>query len=551
MAAGERKAAVSFLTERTEGGAAVLHRHPVFTLKVKKNGNKLIYPFIHLTKYGRGNFMDINVKKEYDLYNDIQLRCGGEIYIGVVGPVRTGKSTFIKRFMDLMVLPNMADSYEKDRVVDELPQSAGGKTITTTEPKFIPKEAAKLTLGDGIETRVRLIDCVGYMVDGAGGHMENDAERMVKTPWYAEEIPFTQAAEIGTRKVITDHSTIGIVVTCDGSFGDIPRESYVAAEERTIKELKKLKKPFVVLLNTAKPYGEEAARLSQEIENKYGVAVMAVNCEQLKKDDINQILENILYEFPLTMIEFYMPKWVEMLPANHDMKVDLIERVKEIMKQYNCIRDVKNNPVALEGPFIKKCKMDGIDMSNGCVKVWLDVDDAYYYEMLSDMVGEKIDNEYHLLSVLKEMAKMKKEYVKVLHAIDSVRQKGYGVVTPERSEIKLDKPEVIKHGNKFGVKIRAESPSIHMIRANIETEISPIVGSEEQAQDLIRFISDSSQSEAGIWETNIFGKSVEQLVNDGITGKLTMIGDESQLKLQETMQKIVNDSNGGMVCIII
>lgn len=251
------------------------------------------------------------------------------------------------------------------------------------------------------------------------------------------------------------------------------------------------------------------------------------------------------------MIEFYMPKWVEMLSASHKMKVDLIGRVKEIMNQYTCIRDVKNKPVALEGPFIKKCKMDSIDMADGCVKVWLDVDDAYYYEMLSDMVGENIDNEYHLLSVLKEMSKMKKEYVKVLHAIDSVRQKGYGVVTPERSEIRLEKPEVIKHGNKFGVKIRAESPSIHMIRANIETEISPIVGSEEQAQDLIRFISDSSQSEAGIWETNIFGKSVEQMVNDGITSKITMIGDESQLKLQETMQKIVNDSNGGMVCIII
>ncbi len=406
-------------------------------------------------------------------------------------------------------------------------------------------------MGDGIEARVRLIDCVGYMVEGASGHMEDDAERMVKTPWYAEEIPFTQAAEIGTRKVINDHSTIGIVITCDGSFGDIPRENYLAAEERTIKELKKLKKPFVVILNTAKPYGEEAARQAREIENQYGVSVMPVNCEQLKKEDIHQILENILYEFPLTMIEFYMPKWVEMLPANHKMKVDLIGRVREIMQQYNCIRDVKNNPVTLEGPFIKKCKMDSIDMADGCIKVWLDVDDAYYYEMLSDMVGENIDNEYHLLSVLKEMARMKKEYVKVLHAIDSVRQKGYGVVTPERDEIRLDKPEVIRHGNKFGVKIRAESPSIHMIRANIETEISPIVGSEEQAQDLIRFISDSSQSEAGIWETNIFGKSVEQLVNDGITGKLTMIGDESQLKLQETMQKIVNDSNGGMVCIII
>ncbi len=506
---------------------------------------------IHLSKYGRGKIMDLSGKKEYDLYKDIQLRCGGEIYIGVVGPVRTGKSTFIKRFMDLMVLPFMEESYEKERVVDELPQSAGGKTITTTEPKFIPKEAAKITLGEGIEARVRLIDCVGYMVDGAGGHMENEEERMVKTPWSVEEIPFTKAAEIGTRKVITDHSTIGIVVTCDGSFGDIPRENYLAAEERTIRELKKMKKPFVVLLNTEKPYGEDAIRTAQEISEKYDVTAMPVNCEQLKKDDINHILENMLYEFPLTMIEFYMPKWVEMLPSNHRMKLDIISRVKEIMQQYQCIRDVKNRPVELESEFIKKCKTDSISMSDGCIRVWLEVDDSYYYEMLSDLVGENIKSEYQLLGVLREMAQMKKEYVKVLHAVDSVRHKGYGVVMPDREEIILDKPELTRHGNKFGVKIKAESPSIHMIRANIETEISPIVGSEEQAKDLIRYISDSGASEEGIWDTNIFGKTVEQLVNDGITSKITMIGDESQVKLQETMQKIVNDSNGGMVCIII
>lgn len=495
--------------------------------------------------------MDLNSKKEYDLYKDIQLRCKGEIYIGVVGPVRTGKSTFIKRFMDLMVLPNMTEPYEKERAVDELPQSAGGITVTTTEPKFIPKEAAALTLGEDVEARIRLIDCVGYMVEGAGGHMENGQERMVKTPWSAEEIPFTMAAEIGTKKVINDHSTIGIVITADGSFGDIPRSSYIPAEEKTIKELKKLRKPFVVLLNTEKPYSDEAVQMAGQLSEKYGVSVMPINCEQLKKEDIHRILENMLYEFPLAMIEFYMPKWVEMLPADHPMKVDIIQRVKEIMKEYNCIRDVKTRPIVLDGPFIKKCKMDSVDMADGCIKVWLDVDDAYYYEMLSEMVGETIGNEYQLLSVLKEMAKMKKEYTKVLHAVNAVRQKGYGVVTPERDEIRLDKPEVIKHGNKFGVKIHAESPSIHMIRANIETEISPIVGSEEQAQDLIRFISDSGKSQDGIWETNIFGKTVEQLVNDGITGKLSMIGEESQLKLQETMQKIVNDSNGGMVCIII
>ena len=411
--------------------------------------------------------MENRSSNTYDLYKDIQLRCGGEIYIGVVGPVRTGKSTFIKRFMDLMVLPNIEESYEKERAVDELPQSAGGKTITTTEPKFIPKEAAKIVLGDGIETRVRLIDCVGYMVDGVSGHMENEEERMVKTPWSSEEIPFSQAAEMGTRKVITDHSTIGIVVTCDGSFGGIKRENYLPAEERTIRELKKLKKPFVVLLNTVKPYGDDAIRIAKEISDKYDVSVMPVNCEQLKKEDINQILQKVLYEFPLTMIEFYMPKWVEMLPTNHKMKQDIVSKVREIMNQYQCIRDVQKNPIDLESQYVKRCKTDTISMADGCVKIWLEVDDAYYYEMLSELVGENIGSEYQLLSVLKEMAKMKKEYVRVLHAIESVRHKGYGVVTPERGEISLAKPELIKHGNKFGVKIKAESPSIHMIRANI------------------------------------------------------------------------------------
>lgn len=495
--------------------------------------------------------MDNLPNKEFHLYKDIQSRTGGEIYLGVVGPVRTGKSTFIKRFMDIMVLPYMTEEHERVRAQDELPQSSGGKTITTTEPKFIPKEAAQITLGDDIDVNVRLIDCVGYMIEGAGGHMEDDVERMVKTPWSAEEIPFTQAAEIGTRKVINDHSTIGIVITCDGSFGEIPRENYIPAEERTIEELKKIHKPFIVLVNTEKPHSESSLRLAEEISNKYQVSAMPVNCEQLKREDINHIMEKILYEFPLTMVEFYMPKWVEMLPNTHRMKADVIAKIKDLMGQLGCVKDVAGGGISLDSEYLRKCKIDSVDMATGCVTVSLDMDDSYYYEMLSDLIGESITSEYQLLSVLKEMAKMKQEYVKVLHAVEAVRCKGYGVVTPERDEIILDKPEIIRHGNKFGVKIKAESPSIHMIRANIETEISPIVGTEEQAQDLIRYISDAGTSEDGIWETNIFGKTVEQLVNDGITGKIAVIGEESQVKLQETMQKIVNDSNGGMVCIII
>ncbi len=495
--------------------------------------------------------MDFLQSNTYDLYKDIQLRTGGEIYLGVVGPVRTGKSTFIKRFMNLLVLPFMEDENEKERAQDEMPQSAGGKTITTTEPKFIPKEAAHIKLGTDIDVNVRLIDCVGYMVDGATGHMEAEEERMVKTPWSVEEIPFTKAAEIGTRKVIKDHSTIGIVVTCDGSFGELPRESFLEPEARTIRELQELGKPFIVLLNSAKPYAEETRVLADEISEKFQVTVMPVNCEQLKREDINHIMESILYEFPLTMIEFYMPKWVEMLSYDHKMKQDIIAQIKTLMTNLNHIRDITTANFTLESEYIKKCKLDGINMSDGSVRIILDVDDTYYYEMLSDLVGEPIESEYQLLATLREMAKMKREYTKVLHAMESVRYKGYGVVMPDRAEIVLEKPELIKQGNKFGVKIKAESPSIHMIKASIETEISPIVGTEEQARDLIQYISDTGTSEEGIWETNIFGKTVEQLVNDGITGKISMINEESQIKLQETMQKIVNDSNGGMVCIII
>ncbi len=495
--------------------------------------------------------MDTATMQQYDLYKDIKNRCGGEIYLGVVGPVRTGKSTFIKRFMDLMVLPYMNDEHAKTRAQDELPQSSGGKTITTTEPKFIPKEAAGVTLGGGVDVKVRLIDCVGYMVEGAAGHMEEDVERMVKTPWSDVEIPFTQAAEIGTKKVISDHSTIGIVVTTDGSFGELPRENYIEAEERTIHELRRLKKPFIVLLNTEKPYSEDVKRQAGELTEKYGLTVMPVNCEQLKESDIYHILENVLYEFPLSMIEFYVPKWVEMLPVTHPLKADIIEQVSSLVRDMNTIRDVLEHPVTVSSEYVKRCKTDGISMSDGTVRVVLEVEDAYYYQMLSDLIGEEITGEYHLISVMKELAQMKKEYVKVIHAIESVRAKGYGVVTPEREEISLATPEVIRHGNKYGVKIKAESPSIHMIRANIQTEIAPIVGTQQQAEDLIRYISEAENTEDGIWETNIFGKTVEQLVNDGISGKIAMIGDESQVKLQETMQKIVNDSNGGMVCIII
>lgn len=495
--------------------------------------------------------MDRMSDDTYELYRDIQERCGGEIYIGVLGPVRTGKSTFIKRFMDVCVLPYMEDEHAKQRAMDELPQSAGGKTITTTEPKFIPQQAAQITLKDDMNVKVRLIDCVGYMVDGASGHMEEDMERMVKTPWFEQEIPFSQAAEVGTDKVMNDHSTIGLVVLTDGSFGEIPRNNYVPAEEKTIVALKKLHKPFLVLLNSQRPYSEDTVRLAEELKQKYETNVLPVNCAQLKKEDICQILENILYEFPLSAMEFYMPKWMEMLEDTNPVKQDIIEKIRESMKYYNTLRDVKEKNVMIESNYVDNLKLEDICLADGKVRVWLSLDDVYYYDMLSRMVGEEIHDEYQLLSKLKEYALMKNEYTKVNEAISDVRNRGYGVVKPNRDEISLNQPEVIRHGNKYGVKIKAISPSIHMIKANIETEIAPIVGSEQQAQDLIKYIGENAVSENGIWDTNIFGKTVEQLVNDGIAVKTASIGEECQIKLQDTMQKVVNDSNGGMVCIII
>lgn len=489
--------------------------------------------------------------QEFNLYKDISQRTGGEIYIGVVGPVRTGKSTFIKRFMDIMVIPKIENEHDRTRAMDELPQSSGGKTITTTEPKFIPKEAVEININDNSKVKVRLIDCVGYMVDGATGHMEEDVERMVKTPWSTEEITFTQAAQIGTRKVIQDHSTIGIVVTTDGSFGELPREAYRRAEEQTITELQRIGKPFVVLVNTSKPYSDEAKNLAAELEEQYKVKALTVKIDQMRKEDIAHILEEVMYEFPLSVVEFYTPKWMDMMSVANPMKQDIIDKLREIMNQIQSVRDLSNQDLQIDSQYVKKCKFDHINIADGTAAYQLDADNQYYYEMLSNMTGETINGEYQLMQLLMTLAEMKKKYSKVLSALESVRQKGYGVVTPDKEEITLDTPTVIKHGNKYGVKIKAQSPSIHMIKANIETEIAPIVGTQQQAQDLIHYISDAETSKEGIWETNIFGKTIEQLVNDGITSKITMIGEESQMKLQDTMQKIVNDSNGGMVCIII
>ena len=488
----------------------------------------------------------------FNVYKDIQARTGGEIYIGVVGPVRTGKSTFIKRFMELLVLPAMEDENMRNLSRDELPQSAAGKTIMTTEPKFIPKEAASISLADGIEAKVRLIDCVGFMVDGAAGHIENGEERLVKTPWFENEIPFTQAAEIGTRKVINDHSTIGIVVTTDGSIGELKRPGYIAAENQTIDELKKLGKPFIVLLNSVKPYSDETAKLAREMSETYQVSVLPVNCEQLKKDDVFHILERVLKEFPVTEIDFHIPKWLEILPSTHWLKAQVIQAAKGVVQKVAHMKDVAGELAGQSAEAIRGMSIKNMRMADGSVAVQVDMDDSYYYQILSDYVGLPIEGEYQLMQTLSSLAAMQKEYEKVQSALAQVRLKGYGVVTPERSEIVLDEPQVIKHGNKYGVKMKAEAPSINLIKAHIETEIAPIVGSEQQAEDLIAYIKENAKdSDDGIWNANIFGKSVEQIVEDGIQAKISQMTEDCQLKLQDTLQKIINDSNGGMICIII
>lgn len=489
--------------------------------------------------------------RSYNIYRDMNERTNGELYIGVIGPVRTGKSTFIKRFMELVLLPNMEDEHSKNRTKDEMPLAASGKMVTTTEPKFIPKDEAKVRFGDDIEMNVRLIDCVGYMVQGATAGNEEGDERLVRTPWFDYEIPFSQAAEIGTQKVIREHSGIGIVVTADGSFGELPRESYLEAEERTIAELKQIGKPFIVLLNSEKPYKEETQKLAGDMEQKYNVTVFPVNCQQLRTEDVNHILEQMLYEFPVARMEFYMPKWVEMLDISHPVKAELVEYARTLMDSMTSMKHVNRNHMKSDGQYLKQMKIDNVSLACGCVKFCAEVDEKYYYEMISEMIQMPIEGEYQMLATLKQLSGMRREYEKVLEAMESVRQKGYGVVTPDQSEIHLDEPVVIKHGNKYGVKIKAESPSIHLIKADIQTEIAPIVGSEQQAQDLIEYIKENTSSKEGIWHTNIFGKSIEQLVEDGIRNKIALMGEESQMKLQDTMHKIVNDSNGGLVCIII
>lgn len=491
--------------------------------------------------------------ENYNIYKDISERTNGDIYIGVVGPVRTGKSTFIKRFMDLLIIPNIENTYNKERAKDELPQASAGKSIMTTEPKFVPSEAIPIVMDENINFKARMIDCVGYLVPGATGHMEENQPRMVSTPWSEDKIPFSEAAEIGTRKVITEHSTIGIVVTSDGSITDIERDNYIEAEERVIDELKELNKPFVLVLNTKNPYDAKTDELKQSLISKYEIPVIPVNCAQMKIEDINNILEKLLYEFPILEIRINFPKWIETLVPEHWLKQDIIKTIKESFKSISKLREVKDSILMLEeNENVKKSYIDKIDLGAGSSNIELSVNDNLFYTVLSETTGMNIDSEYNLISTIKILSESKKEYDKVKYALGEVNRKGYGVVTPTLEEMHLEKPEIIKQGSRYGIKIKATAPSIHLIRADIQTEVAPIVGSEAQSKELVDFLSEQYETDQSkIWDYNIFGKSLSDLVNEGLTTKLYHMPEEAQLKLQETLQKIINEGNGGLICIIL
>ena len=487
------------------------------------------------------------------IYKDIEARTGGDIYIGVVGPVRTGKSTFIKKFMDVLVIPKIKEQYIKERATDELPQSSSGRTIMTTEPKFIPENAANITIDDSAHLRVRLIDCVGYIVPSSLGYIEEDNPRMVMTPWYDEPVPFNMAAEIGTKKVINEHSSIGLVVTTDGSIGDIPRAEYAEAEKRVIDELRAINKPFVVLLNCKNPNSDQASELANQLSREYSVPVMAVSCTELSEADIKEILKKILYQFPVKEVRIQLPSWVNALPLDHWLRASLnttvrtafegIQKIKDLFHLENALKDNKN---------AESVQMEEVDLGTGKARYGVTLDRELFYSVITENLDLEIHNDRELMDTLASLAEMKREYLRVKNAIEEVEATGYGIVMPTIEELSLEEPEIMKQGGRYGVRLRASAPSIHMMKANITTEVSPIVGSEKQSEDLIKYLlSEFEDQPQNIWDSNIFGKSLHELVNVGLNTKLSRMPTDARMRIQETVERVINEGCNGLVCIII
>ena len=491
---------------------------------------------------------------ENQIYDQISSRTGGDIYIGVVGPVRTGKSTFIKRFMETLVIPNIENVYRRERARDELPQSGSGRTIMTAEPKFVPEEAVAVTMEGGAAFQVRLIDCVGYMVEGAMGHEENDKPRMVKSPWFDEEIPFDLAAETGTRKVIRDHSTIGIVVTTDGTISEIPRENYLPAEQRVVEELEALGKPFVILLNSTHPDAPETQALAAQLEQSYGRSVLPVSCIDLDRAALHEILRRVLYEFPVRELDFAIPRWVTMLDSGHWLQTEIYTAAMEFSEQIARMKDVpaQNSAGALASDSVERSALSGMNLSEGVVRVTVLLKPDVFYRVLSEQTGLAIGDEAGLMPCIIELAKAKREYEKIRSALEQVEATGYGIVMPTIDELSLEEPEIIRQGGRYGVRLEASAPSIHMLKAVIHTEINPIVGTEKQSEDLVQsLLGDFESDPERLWESNIFGKSLHELVNEGLQNKLLHMPQEARGRLQDTLEKVINDGCSGLICILL
>lgn len=497
--------------------------------------------------------MHKEIKMVKDIYSNIAERTNGDIYIGVVGPVRTGKSTFIKRFMENLVIPNITSDFMRERALDELPQSAAGKTIMTTEPKFIPEEAVKVDLGDGASFNVRLIDCVGYIVPSSLGYIENEQPRMVMTSWFDEEIPFNMAAEIGTQKVITDHSTIGLVVTTDGSVTDIPRAEYAECEERVIRELNELGKPFVVILNTVSPDSAEAKRLADELTARYDAKVIPVNCLELGEDNIKEILREILFSFPIKEINIRTARWINTLEKGHWLRSEILGCIRDSAKDIRLVREAETAVSAMSRcPHVVKAEISSIDLGKGSVTITAELDSSLFYKILGEATGIEIESESDLMPLLMEFNEIRRKYQRIEPALAEVEATGYGIVMPELDELTLEEPKIIRQGGKYGVKLKASAPSIHLMKANINTTVSPIVGTERQSEELVMYLLDGfDEDPTKIWESNIFGKSLHELVNEGLHNKLYKMPVEARMKLQETLQRVINDGCSGLICFIL